>query len=167
MANQELSPCSFGSDGRCGSLGSTKTVFSGDDSKELRHCNHDISMHIYRLLHTKEPITETELIINRFQTDHIPDDSTICPYNRYNLGIGYRPSQKCVHPNHKGRGKGISKTVNQSTSDLAYANYRVRLKIGDGLCRKCREDTNLKADQGNLGMNIYFFRLSTPLVNIG
>ena len=145
----------------CSKLESRKAIFTGDEYQKLSQCNHDVSEHIYSLLHVKlNDITEAQLIANRLQKDNLDEESIICPYHRYKLGIGYRPSTKCVHPNHVGRRKGDSRKVNKLVSELCNLNYGVTLRIGDGLCRTCRDDKNLErnVEQEDLGMSTLFFK---------
>ena len=97
------------------------------------------------------------MIANRSLRDCPNHDIKVCPFHRYNFGIGYRPSSKCVHPNHVGNSKGDSKTVTPSISERCFLEYEVRIRIGDGLCRRCRDDQRLLIwnEAGELGKIVF------------
>ena len=44
-------------------------------------------------------VSEKDLIENRINRK-LDDCGSICAYHRYSLGTYYRPSTKCIHPDH-------------------------------------------------------------------
>ena len=156
----QITPCYFGNDGLCSQLISRKTAFSGDENILLRDCSYDVSNNVNQLKRSareSSSITEQQMIANRSFRDCPNHDIKVCPFHRYNFGIGYRPSSKCVYPNHVGNSEGDSKTVTPSISERCFLEYKVRIRIGNGLCMRCRDDQRLLIwnEAGELGKLLF------------
>ena len=61
--------------------------------------------------------SEKDLIENRINRK-LDDSCSTCTYHRYSLGIYYRPSTKCIYPDHDS-----AKIVNKPTSSKRAATY--------------------------------------------
>ena len=70
--------------------------------KELKDCckDHLKSLKLpIKYNNTGLDVSEKDLIENRINRK-LEDSGSICAYHRYSLGTYYRPSTKCIHPNH-------------------------------------------------------------------
>ena len=142
--------CSYyHSDPRCSKLCSRKSRFSGDDLVRLEECNTDILQHLdiinMRKLHG-HIYTEKDLILNRGPRLPSANEVTVCPYHRYNYGVGFqiqRTEYGCAHPNHVGRRK-CDRFINKDTSENIFVTYQCHVPIGKRICPVCRKDSAIR-----------------------
>ena len=88
--------------------------------KELKECckNRLKSLKLsIKYNNTGLDISEKDLIENRINRK-LDDSHSICAYHRYPLGTYYRPSTKCINPDHDS-----AKVVNKLTSSKRAASY--------------------------------------------
>ena len=88
--------------------------------KELKECckNHLKSLKLsIKYNNTGLDISEKDSIENRINRK-LDDSHSICAYHRYPLGTYYRPSTKCINPDHDS-----AKVVNKLTSSKRAASY--------------------------------------------
>ncbi len=83
----------------------------------LNSCNRDVSVHLRNLnMFRSNKMSESHLILLRIGifSDEI-SDMTVCPKHRDCLGLSWRPSRICAHPQHgqnKGRcDRGVSREM--------------------------------------------------------
>ena len=66
----------------------------------------------------------------RFQPELI-----ICPSHRYNLGLLWKPSRTCGHPDHKGK-KKVTKVVSAELSRKLFQNEGILVPLGTGILKE-------------------------------
>ena len=95
-----ISKCKFNGSGKCGSSRGIKDVYSVLNRDQVCK-NHLKSL---KLLHQYEesPLNEKELIESRGGCSFL-DEDFVCSYRRNNLGVFWRNSLKCSHPDHINR----------------------------------------------------------------
>lgn len=105
----------------------------------LSSCQRDIANHLKNLKVSHGSVIkyEWQLILARIgqfdELDSCPIQYTICPHHRDSLGIRWRASRLCKHPDHPVSSKNKPfRTVDLQTSQSLFAQYIKLVPVGSG-----------------------------------